>query len=87
MNKQSDSIDHEVGELLKLAKSKKFKSGIYNFCDRWCEKCKDTEKCFLYAQEIQGRVRNIMKGKDNNDWLEEVKHNFEITKGLIERDL
>jgi len=87
MNNQSDSIDREVDELFKLAKSKKFKPGIYNFCDRWCEKCKDTEKCFLYAQEMQKRVRNMMKGKDNNDWLEEIKHTFEITKKLIERDL
>jgi len=87
MNNQSDSIDREVDELFKLAKSKKFKPGIYNFCDRWCEKCKNTEKCFLYAQESQKKIRNLMKGKTDSDWLEEVKENLEITKRLIERDL
>jgi len=87
MNNRSDPIDHEVDELLKLAKSKKFKPGIYNFCDRWCEKCKDIDKCFLYARESQKKIRNIMRGKDDSDWLEEIKDSFKITKRLIERNL
>jgi len=27
---------------------KKFEAGIYNYCDRWCEKCNKTARCFLY---------------------------------------
>lgn len=87
MSNKIDPIDIEVDELLKMAKSKKFKPGIYNFCDRWCERCEDTEKCFLYGQEMQKTVRNVIEGKDDNDWLIEVKHSFEITKRLIERSL
>ncbi len=26
-------------QLKKLAKDPKFISGIYNYCDRWCERC------------------------------------------------
>jgi hypothetical protein len=26
-------------------------SGIYNYCDRWCERCAFTKRCMLYAQE------------------------------------
>jgi len=26
-------------------------SGIYNYCDRWCERCQFTSRCFLYATE------------------------------------
>jgi hypothetical protein len=26
-------------------------SGIYNYCDRWCERCQFTSRCFLYASE------------------------------------
>ncbi|MCB0550950.1 MAG: hypothetical protein KDD19_25495 [Phaeodactylibacter sp.] len=25
--------------------------GIYNYCDRWCERCSFTSRCLLYAQE------------------------------------
>jgi len=26
-------------------------SGIYNYCDRWCERCAFTKRCMLFAQE------------------------------------
>lgn len=87
MKNQNDSIEQEVDELLEMAKSKKFKSGIYNFCDRWCEKCKDTEKCFLYAQEMQRKIHNIIEGRGEDGWLGEIKHNLGITKRLLERGL
>ena len=38
-------------ELLELAGNENFISGIYNYCDRWCERCSFTSRCFLYATE------------------------------------
>ena len=38
-------------ELLELAGDENFVSGIYNYCDRWCERCSFTSRCFLYATE------------------------------------
>ncbi len=35
--------------LLKLASDPKFISGIYNYCDRWCERCRFTDRCLNYA--------------------------------------
>lgn len=32
-------------ELLKLAKDPKYIPGIYNYCDRWCERCPFTSRC------------------------------------------
>jgi hypothetical protein len=31
--------------LLKLAADPKYISGIYNYCDRWCERCSFTSRC------------------------------------------
>lgn len=45
----------------------KFEPGIYNYCDRWCERCKKTEKCFLYSKEQDERLEIIAKGKDPDD--------------------
>jgi len=28
-----------------------FIPGIYNYCNRWCERCLYTEKCRLFADE------------------------------------
>jgi hypothetical protein len=38
-------------ELLALAKNPDFISGVYNYCDRWCERCPLTSRCLLYATE------------------------------------
>ena len=37
--------------LIDLANNPNFISGIYNYCDRWCERCQFTSRCFLYASE------------------------------------
>ena len=36
-------------QLKRLAKNPKFVSGIYNYCDRWCERCPFTSKCMNFA--------------------------------------
>ena len=38
-------------DLDKLAGNPNFISEIYNYCDRWCERCQFTSRCFLYATE------------------------------------
>jgi hypothetical protein len=37
--------------LRELAESREFISGIYNYCDRWCERCPFTARCLVYATE------------------------------------
>ncbi len=32
-----------------MAADKNFISGIYNYCDRWCERCTQTSKCLNYS--------------------------------------
>lgn len=38
-------------ELRDLASNPNLISGIYNYCDRWCERCAFSSRCFLYATE------------------------------------
>jgi len=37
-------------ELAELAGDPRFISGIYNYCDRWCERCNFTSRCLVYEQ-------------------------------------
>jgi hypothetical protein len=37
-------------ELVELAGDPRFISGIYNYCDRWCERCNFTSRCLVYEQ-------------------------------------
>jgi len=35
--------------LKELAKDKRFVPGIYNYCDRWCERCPQTARCLNFS--------------------------------------
>src|SRR4030065_1275283 len=35
--------------LKKLVAEKRFIPGIYNYCDRWCERCPQTSRCLNFA--------------------------------------
>ena len=38
-------------DLTELANNPDLISGIYNYCDRWCERCPLTSRCLVYAAE------------------------------------
>jgi hypothetical protein len=38
-------------QLRELARNPDHISGIYNYCDRWCERCPFTARCLVYATE------------------------------------
>jgi hypothetical protein len=38
-------------KLKDLAVDPQFISGVYNYCDRWCERCPLTSRCLTYAME------------------------------------
>ena len=89
---EPEPSDQEIDDLLELAKNKKFESGIYNYCDRWCEKCPDTEKCYLYAQEqlrkdlAPSPLHRTGEGsdeKDKNDFMSEAMYSLKTTEKLI----
>ena len=40
--------------LTELASNPDLISGIYNYCDRWCERCPLTSRCLVYATEQVG---------------------------------
>lgn len=54
-------------ELIKEAKKPKYISGIFNYCDRWCERCQFTSRCLNYKI-----------GKENYGDLE--KHDISTTE-------
>jgi len=39
----------DKNDLTKLAESGRFIPGIYNYCDRWCERCPVTSRCLTFA--------------------------------------
>jgi hypothetical protein len=58
--------------------------GIYNYCDRWCERCSFTSKCLNYAmQDAAGFDKDI----DNANFWENLHIIFEATQMMLEEDM
>ena len=41
----------DKNELIQLAANRDLIAGIYNYCDRWCERCPFTARCLVFATE------------------------------------
>jgi len=76
----------EKDELLELAGNENFISGIYNYCDRWCERCSFTSRCFLYATEQADADLDDPEVRDiaNEKFWGKLQSIFRSTADLIE---
>lgn len=70
----------------KPSRKKKYIAGIYNYCDRWCERCSMTDRCFLYSQETRAKRANRKHREDPDDLeivLKDVESSLSKTMKLI----
>ncbi len=49
-----------------LAGDPRFISGVYNYCDRWCERCPLTSRCLVYATEREDDAEDPASRDINN---------------------
>lgn len=50
--------------LTELANNPDLISGIYNYCDRWCERCPLTSRCLVYATENELSENDEIENND-----------------------
>ncbi len=74
-------IRNKMDEILKR---EDLVSGIYNYCDRWCERCTFTSKCmnFLMDQDMNNECNDI----SNKEFWEELSLQFEICADMIKEN-
>jgi hypothetical protein len=72
-------------EFLSFVDNPIFIPGIYNYCDRWCERCHMTSRCSLYAMEVQENKNSDRTDDDHSKFLEQVKNSFAIVHELLAR--
>ena len=68
-----------------LAGDPRFISGIYNYCDRWCERCPFTSRCMVYAMEEQDRNDPASQDIANAAFWGKLTAIFTRTHEMIER--
>lgn len=69
--------------LTDLANNPDLISGIYNYCDRWCERCPLTSRCLVYATEQEDD--NSFPGNDlrNEAFWQKLNAIFQETREMI----
>jgi len=69
--------------LLNLAQSGKFIPGIYNYCDRWCERCAFTSRCMNYAMDEKEFDTPESKDIHNKVFWDKLHGIFQVTLEMV----
>jgi hypothetical protein len=74
-------------QLRKLAADPRFISGIYNYCDRWCERCPLSHRCLSYAME-KAEDDGDPGARDlaNKKFWNKLHASFQLTLQMLQED-
>jgi hypothetical protein len=69
--------------LTELASNPDLISGIYNYCDRWCERCPLTSRCLVYATEKEDDDSSQTHDLTNEAFWRKLGTIFQETREMI----
>jgi hypothetical protein len=70
--------------LKKLAEDPRFIQSIYNYCDRWCERCPFTARCLNFALDEEEFDHLETQDLDNEAFWKKLSETFQMTLELLE---
>lgn len=70
--------------LKKLAEDPRFIQSIYNYCDRWCERCPFTARCLNFALDEEEFDHLKTQDLDNEAFWKKLSETFQMTLELLE---
>ena len=73
----------ENEKLLDLANDPRFIPGIFNYCDRWCERCTMTTRCLLFATLKETNSDSADLDMNNAEFWQDLQQIFQQTLELI----
>jgi len=71
-------------KILDKVNDPRYISGIYNYCDRWCERCQFTERCLNYDKSEKYIKDEEGKDVTNEKFLNNMHEIFKETMELIQ---
>jgi hypothetical protein len=69
--------------LTELASNPDLISGVYNYCDRWCERCPLTSRCLVYATEKEDDDSSQTHDLTNEAFWRKLGTIFQETREMI----
>jgi len=83
-------LDRDADTLDQLATDPRLISGVYNYCDRWCERCALTERCLSFRMDAETARRRGTEGKraglDARSFWDDIARSFALARRLVERE-
>jgi len=67
----------------KLGKDPRFISGIYNYCDRWCERCPFTSRCMNFELSEEDFADPETRDIQNEAFWNKLSETFQVTLELL----
>lgn len=64
--------------------------GIFNFCDRWCERCDYRDRCRLFQTETERNIQHILNDEDPHDpeiVARDIKESLEDALAMLEAQM
>lgn len=71
-------------DIKKLAGNENFIPGIYNYCDRWCERCPFTARCMNFAMTREYSDDPEASDLNNEKFWQSLSDIFKVTRELVE---
>ncbi len=71
-------------DLKRMAGNPDFIPGIYNYCDRWCERCPFTARCMNFAMGEEQFPNQAERDVSNAAFWEKMHETFQATLDLLE---
>lgn len=84
-----EEINEAAERLARLAKDPRLVPGIYNYCDRWCERCPHTGRCLQFTTEQERqrrRGRRASRDVENREFWEELGDSLALALHLARRE-
>ena len=84
------AADADADTLDQLAGDPNLISGIYNYCDRWCERCACTARCLSFKMDRATAERRAVdggkSGADRQSFWDDIARSFALARRLVERE-
>ncbi len=83
-------IDVDADTLDRLSGDPNLIPGVYNYCDRWCERCALTARCLSFrmddATARQRGADGAPAGSDRQSFWDDLARSFALARRLVERE-
>ncbi len=67
----------------RMAQDSNYIPGIYNYCDRWCERCAFTDRCMTFAMELEEDERQGGPPKNADEFWRRFESSLAMTQEMV----